>query len=124
MTLTRVKLTLQEKLDFLPALGSLALTICYALLTGLWRTERQAKTLFLHIGYAVLRKVIVRFSPAQIQFAVPPSDKIYERYAKISGAQPETVQLDHGALGHWIGDCNATNVLIWVHGKTSDARMI
>lgn len=119
MSLSRVKLTLQEKLDFLPALGSVVLTLFYALLTGLWRTERQAKTLFLHVGYAIFRKVTARLSPLQVQYAMPPSHKIYERYAKKSGALPETVELGHGAIGHWIGDRNATNVLIWIHGKST-----
>lgn len=31
----------------------------------------------------------------------------------------QTVDLEHGAKGHWIGDKNALNVLIWYHGVTA-----
>lgn len=112
-----VKLTLQEKLDFLPALASIVIAGFYALLTGLWRTERQAKTLFLHFGYALFRKATVRLSPSQMQYVLPPSNKIYEQFAKKARVQPQSVELGHGALGHWVGDRNATNVLVWFHGE-------
>lgn len=113
----QVKLSLAEKLDLLPALVSVSLAAFYALLTGIWRSERQAKTLFLHFGYAIFRKVTARMSPSQIQFVSPTSDKIYNRFAKKSGRVPESVELGHGALGHWIGDRNAPNVLVWFHGQ-------
>jgi len=113
----QVKLSLAEKLDFLPALASVTLAAFYALLTGLWRSERQPKTLFLHLGYAILRKVTARMSPSQIQFVSPTSDKIYNQFVKKSGLAPQSVELGHGALGHWIGDRNAPNVLVWFHGE-------
>ncbi|KAJ5112022.1 hypothetical protein N7532_000067 [Penicillium argentinense] len=116
MSLSKVQLTLQQKLDFLPALASIGLAAFYAILTGLWRTEREAKTLFLHVGYAIFRKVTARLSPSQMQYAVPPSNKVYEQYAKKAGVPAQTVELGHGALGHWIGDRNAKNVIIWYHG--------
>lgn len=31
----------------------------------------------------------------------------------------QTVDLEHGAKGHWIGDKDALNVLIWYHGATA-----
>ncbi|KAJ5247711.1 hypothetical protein N7468_002694 [Penicillium chermesinum] len=116
MALTRAKLTLAEALDFVPALASIVLAGFYALLTGLWRTERQAKTLFLHFGYAIFRQATARLSPRQLQFILPPTNKIYERYARKSGQVAETVELEHGGLGHWVGDRNATNVIVWYHG--------
>lgn len=62
-----VRLTLKEKLDFIPALASICLTAFYSILSGLWRTERQAKSFLLHIGYAIFRKATVRLSPLQMQ---------------------------------------------------------
>lgn len=117
MSLNRVKLTLAEKLDIIPGLFSVLLTIFYAFLTGLWRTERQAKTLFLHLGYAVLRKMTTRLSPSQFQYVLLPTNKMYERSVKKAGAVPQTVELGNGSLGHWVGDRNAPNVLVWYHGK-------
>lgn len=47
---------------------------------------------------------------------MPPTNKIYEIYIKKTRQMSETVDLGHGALGHWVGDKNADNVLIWYHG--------
>jgi hypothetical protein len=52
-----------------------------------------------------------------MQAILPPSNKIYERYVRKVGVKPQSVELGHGALGHWVGDRNASNVLIWYHGK-------
>lgn len=60
-------LSLKEKLDFIPALASIVLAAFYSILTGLWRTEKQAQSFFLHIGYAIFRKATSRLSPLQMQ---------------------------------------------------------
>ncbi|KAJ5494832.1 Alpha/beta hydrolase fold-3 [Penicillium fimorum] len=116
MSLTKVKLSLKEKLDLLPAVGSILVAYIYALLTGFRRTERQAKTLALHLGYALFRKTSARMTASQMQYLLPPDLKIYERFSKSTGGVPESVQLGDGALGHWVGDRNADNVIIWYHG--------
>ncbi|KAJ5266512.1 hypothetical protein N7478_009320 [Penicillium angulare] len=116
MSLNKVKLSFCEKLDILPAAASVAVAAIYALLTGLWRTERQAKSLLLHFGYAILRKATARMSPLQLQYILPGSVTVYNRLVKGTGYEASSVQLSHGASGHWIGDPNATNVLIWYHG--------
>ncbi|KYK58891.1 hypothetical protein DCS_00018 [Drechmeria coniospora] len=44
---------------------------------------------------------------------------MYARYARSSRSgigAVESVDVGHGAKGHWIGDKNARNVLIWYHG--------
>ncbi|KAJ5827838.1 Alpha/beta hydrolase fold-3 [Penicillium robsamsonii] len=116
MSLAKVKLSLKEKLDFFPAVGSILVACIYAILTGFWRTERQAKTLSLHLGYAIFRKTSARMTASQMQYLLPPDLKIYEQYSKSTGGVPESVQLGDGALGHWVGDRNADNVIIWYHG--------
>lgn len=60
-------LTLKEKLDLLPGVASICLAAFYSVLTGLWRTEKQAASFFLHIGYAIFRKATTRLSPLQMQ---------------------------------------------------------
>ncbi|KAJ5638906.1 hypothetical protein N7528_001296, partial [Penicillium herquei] len=116
MSLTKGKLTLYEKLDILPALASVVLAGCYAFWTGWWRTERQAKSLLLHVGYAILRKLTTRLSILQLQLVLPGSSKVYNQFAKRVGYQPLSVELGNGATGNWIGNPQATNVLIWYHG--------
>ncbi|OOF92897.1 hypothetical protein ASPCADRAFT_133284 [Aspergillus carbonarius ITEM 5010] len=109
-------LSLAEKLDFVPALASIVLTILWATLTSLWRSAAYPKTLVLHIGYAAFRKATVRLTVAQMQYALPTTNKNYERYVRKHKLPCKTVDLGDGALGHWIGDQTADNVLIWYHG--------
>lgn len=63
-----VKIPLKAKLDILPAVASVWLTIVYALIIGLF--NRRAKTWYLHICYAVLRRVTRRLSPLQMQYVL------------------------------------------------------
>lgn len=62
-----VQLTVRQKLDLIPAIASIWLTVIFAALTGLF--QRRAKTWYLHICYAVLRMVTRRLSPLQMQCA-------------------------------------------------------
>lgn len=50
---------------------------------------------------------------------MPTTNKIYDQYVRKSRLSPDTVNLGHGALGHWVGDKNAENVLVWYHGMSS-----
>ncbi|CAI7639710.1 unnamed protein product [Penicillium glandicola] len=116
MSLTKVKLSILEKLDLFPAVASIVIAYIYALLTGLRRTERQAQSLSLHLGYAIFRKTTSRLTTSQMQYILPPSHKIYEQHSKKTGRLPESVDLGNGALGHWVGDRDADNVIVWFHG--------
>ncbi|OOO07877.1 hypothetical protein OAory_01043770 [Aspergillus oryzae] len=113
---TAIPLSLAEKLDFIPALVSLCATVVWAMFTGLWRSSSYLKSWLLHVGYAAFRKATSRLSVAQMQYVMPPTNKIYDQYVRKSRKVADTVDLGHGALGHWIGDRNADNVLIWYHG--------
>lgn len=131
---------LLEKLDLIPALGSIVLSGLFALLTGFWRSEKDEESLFLHVAYAIIRKFTARLSATQLQsvsnsqyrcsflgfckttnqnsrWVLPRTDITYEKLAKAAKVVPRTVELNHGAKGHWIGDPNAPMVLIWYHGK-------
>ncbi|KAI2790370.1 hypothetical protein POX_d05881 [Penicillium oxalicum] len=116
MSSTQPKLSLAEKFDILPALVTIFVGATYSLLTGFWRSEREAKTLALHFGYALSRQATARLSPKQMQAILPSSNDIYKTYTKQAGVQPLSVDLGHGALGHWVGNPAAKNVLIWYHG--------
>ncbi|CAG8881719.1 unnamed protein product [Penicillium nalgiovense] len=95
---TKAKLSLKEKLDFFPAVASIVIAYIYALLTGLRRTERQAKSLSLHLGYAVFRKATTRLTTTQMQYILPPSHKIYEQHSKKTGRLPSPW---NWATEHW-----------------------
>lgn len=51
------------------------------------------------------------------RWALPGTDEVYEQYVRSKGIKPQSVNLMHGAKGHWVGDPNAENVLIWYHGR-------
>lgn len=70
-----MQLSLKHKLDLIPAIASIWLTVLYAIVTGLF--NRRAKTWYLHICYAVLRKVTRRLSPMQMQYV------FYSDYTRI-----------------------------------------
>ncbi|PWY69450.1 lipase/thioesterase family protein [Aspergillus eucalypticola CBS 122712] len=116
MITPKISLSLAEKLDLVPALASITLTVFWALLTSLWRSAAYPKTLVLHIGYAAFRKATARMTVAQMQYALPTTDQNYERYVRKHKLPSNTVDLGDGALGHWIGDPKADNILIWYHG--------
>jgi hypothetical protein len=40
----------------------------------------------------------------------------YKELCKAEGVEPNTVEYGENAPGHWIGDSEAENVLIWYHG--------
>ncbi|KAL4893632.1 Alpha/Beta hydrolase protein [Aspergillus ambiguus] len=113
---TAIPLSLREKLDFLPALTSVALTVVWAMFSGLWRSKKYPKSWLLHVGYAIFRKATTRMSIAQMQYIMPPSNKVYDLYVRKAKKTADTIDLGHGGLGHWVGDRNAENVLVWFHG--------
>ncbi|PYH44777.1 lipase/thioesterase family protein [Aspergillus saccharolyticus JOP 1030-1] len=106
-----------EKLDCMPALAALIGTVLWALVTSRWRNHYYPSTLLLHVGYAAMRKATSRFSVAQLQYLLPTTDNIYQRFVQRHRLPSKTVDLSEGALGHWLGDDeHAEYVLIWYHG--------
>jgi hypothetical protein len=47
-----------------------------------------------------------------------PTSDVYTTFMEGSGQAKETVKLAHGAVGHWVGDKNEKNVLIYYHGES------
>lgn len=109
-------ITLWEKLDYIPASLSIIIAAIVAMVTGLWRSDRDAPSYYLHVAFAVLRKCSERFSPRQMEWALPLTDQVYNNHARSAGVVPQTVELCDGAKGHWVGDKHAQTVLIWYHG--------
>ncbi|EFR00539.1 alpha/beta hydrolase fold protein [Nannizzia gypsea CBS 118893] len=111
-----VKLTVVEKLDLLRAgLGLLATGIAAAI-TGLVRKHDGTRTYRTHIRFAIIRRFLWRMSIRQLHFIYPTTAQNYERFSKRRRLKPETVQLEHGAQGHWLGKKDAKNVIVYYHG--------
>ncbi|KAK2801410.1 hypothetical protein FQN51_005304 [Onygenales sp. PD_10] len=110
------QLTVLERLDLFHANLSLIATAIYASLTGVFRGKDGSKYYKRHVGHAIMRTALPRLSTRQNQYLSPSTDKTYEAFAKSKGFSPETIKLEHGGLGHWIGNKDAKNVLIYFHG--------
>ncbi|KAK2612487.1 hypothetical protein QQS21_001425 [Conoideocrella luteorostrata] len=115
-TKATAKLSILGVLDIIPALASIVTVAVFSALTGFFRSHRDPPSLHLHIAYAILRKATVRLTPVQLQLISPLTNVVYKRYARSTKIKAETVDLGHGAQGHWLGNKDAKNVLIWYHG--------
>lgn len=63
-----------------------------------------------------MRQMLDGLGTEQTQFLIPTTEKVYTFVTKLKSAIPKTVDLSDGALGHWIGDTQANNVLLYLHG--------
>ncbi|EGD87648.1 hypothetical protein H112_04114 [Trichophyton rubrum D6] len=111
-----VKLTVQEKLDLLRAGIGLLATGIAAAITGLVRQQDGARSYRTHIRHAVVRRFLWRMSIRQLHFIYPSTAQNYETFSKKRRLKPDTVQLEHGAQGHWVGKKDAKNVVVYFHG--------
>ncbi|KAF7115912.1 hypothetical protein CNMCM5793_003655 [Aspergillus hiratsukae] len=111
-----VHLTLLEKADLIPGYLSVLATALYSAVTGIFRGSTGAKQYGVHVGHAMVRKMVMRFSTRQMQSMAPSASQVYEQSVTKQGQQAQTVTLKHGATGHWIGNPNAKNVVIYYHG--------
>ncbi|PYI06861.1 alpha/beta hydrolase fold protein [Aspergillus sclerotiicarbonarius CBS 121057] len=86
----------------------------------LWEKAQESwnklVTYKLHVLNALVRKILTTHTPRYLQLTPPSTDEAYRQFMTRQGLQPETVPLNHGAKGHWIGNKDAKNVLIYYHG--------
>ncbi|CAI7581140.1 unnamed protein product [Penicillium discolor] len=105
-----------EKADIPFVHLSIYASMVYAAITGVFRGKASPKRYDHYILAAVIRKAIGRRSDRQTQYLMPPTSASYETAMKKRGLQPETVTLPHDTEGHWIGNKNAKNVIVYYHG--------
>ncbi|KAI9036344.1 putative 6-hexanolactone hydrolase [Aspergillus affinis] len=116
MALDRTSLSLWERADLLAAQLSAVGAALYSAITGAFRGKSGASSYMLHVGNAMIRSLVGRLSSRQLQYVYPSTKSAYESFMKSKGLEPENVTLNHGATGHWIGDKNAKNVVVYNHG--------
>ncbi|PIG84305.1 alpha/beta hydrolase fold protein [Aspergillus arachidicola] len=114
--MTSTSISLWERVDLMHGQLAVLGTALYNAITGIFRGQSGASGYGLHIGNAALRKLCNRLSAEQFQYMNGPTRSVYETFLQKKGLQPETVPLKHGAQGHWIGNKNAKNVVIYYHG--------
>lgn len=52
------------------------------------------------------------------RYLTAPTSAAYADGMKKRGLKPETVALPHNTEGHWIGNKNAKNVIVYYHGAS------
>lgn len=67
--------------------------------------------------YELLRHAVSDFDVHQGQWVLPGTDAVYKYTARRKKWKRNTVELDHGARGHWLGHSDAKYVMIYFHGK-------
>lgn len=110
-----------------------------AALTFPFRRENAPSSYRAHVTHAVLRKLtssltlrqiqcvaIDRLSPHISQFfdnqtfsRMSTTTASYESYSVSKGTEPRIVSWGETGKGHWIGNHDASNVLVWFHGMTN-----
>ncbi|KIY00489.1 uncharacterized protein Z520_04174 [Fonsecaea multimorphosa CBS 102226] len=106
-----------EKLDVFPGLLSLVGTALYTAVAAPFRGESGAPYYGQHISYAVVRKMVQRFSTLQLQYIGEPFSKVYEKWCKGAGIEPAFVTLKSGVKAFWVGDPKtAKYVCVYFHG--------
>ncbi|ETI27916.1 hypothetical protein G647_00365 [Cladophialophora carrionii CBS 160.54] len=106
-----------EKLDVFPGLLSIVGTVLYTAATAPFRGESGAYTYGQHIGFAAIRKMVQRLSTLQLQYIGAPFSKVYEKWCKDTGMQPNFVTLKSGVKAFWVGDPQtAKYICVYYHG--------
>ncbi|RMZ77564.1 hypothetical protein DV737_g4290, partial [Chaetothyriales sp. CBS 132003] len=108
--------SLLEKIDLIPAALSLVGSAIYHGISGPFRGQLGADTYKHHITHAVVRRMLSRFSTAQLQYISAPFSQIYEVWCKKNNVTPNKVLLNTGTEAFWVGDPKAEYVVIYYHG--------
>lgn len=53
----------------------------------------------------------------------PTTDEAYEKVTKSLGKKLDTVTLEDGTRGHWIGDRSTEHILVFSHGMGDDTHI-
>lgn len=69
------------------------------------------------VAYAFMRQMFDGLGTEQTQFLTTTTDKVYNYISRTKQATPKTVDLGSDALGHWVGDSQANNVMFYIHGE-------
>ncbi|PLB35031.1 putative 6-hexanolactone hydrolase [Aspergillus candidus] len=109
-------LSFLEKVDLLAGQLSIVGSALWTVVTGVFRGNSYPKEYKLHVLHSIVRKLVSRLSGRQMQALTPSTSRGYEIFMKGQRLQPETVALQHGAAGHWIGNKDAKKVVIYYHG--------
>ncbi|KAL4995093.1 Alpha/Beta hydrolase protein [Aspergillus recurvatus] len=118
-SLSGAPLSFWEKADLFAGNLSVLGTVLYSVITGVFRGKSGAKTFKQHVAHAAVRKAVVRLSVRQLQSQNATTVHGYETYMKQNHLTPETVTLNHGAQGLWVGNKNAKNVVVYYHGLST-----
>lgn len=77
----------------------------------------KARTYRRDVLFAAIREILSGFSPEEGQYLSAPTDKVYKSVSKSKKWKENSIDLEYGAKGHWLGHHDAKYVMIYFHGK-------
>jgi protein subunit release factor B len=84
--------------------------------TSPFKREVGAPTYQLDVSYAATRELLSGLTVAESQRLTAKTEEVYIKVAKSKKFKEETIDMQNGAKGHWLGPSDAKNVLIFFHG--------
>jgi len=114
---TAADLSIQEKLDVIPALLIGLGNAITALFTGVYRRkETRPDSYYRYVILTLVRTLSWRLSPRQHHYLSPTTDDAYLATCKKRAIEPKSEILEDGTKAHWIGDSRAEKLIVNFHG--------
>ncbi|CRG82861.1 Steryl acetyl hydrolase 1 [Talaromyces islandicus] len=112
------RLSLAEKVKLYSTATRIASTTCITHgIGGVFRGEKGALSLRVHLAHAMIRRLSDTLSDREYQYLLKPTDEAYDGWCRANGHLPDRVDLvQHGGKGLWIGDKSAKHVMVYYHG--------
>ena len=78
--------------------------------------QKKARSYRRDVLYTLVRHTLSDFDAIQGQWVLPNTDKVYKKVSRSKKWKKNTIELEHGAKGHWLGHSDAKYVLLYFHG--------
>ncbi|KAF2099130.1 alpha/beta-hydrolase [Rhizodiscina lignyota] len=106
---------------FIAVLGKALFSIISPLFVS---RKNKPSTYYKWIVYSTFRTFSGSMTSAQEQFLSPNTDQVYLKFCNDNKIKPKSETLDDGTKLHWIGDKEASSVLLYFHGGGYNGPLI
>ncbi|KAL4892005.1 alpha/beta-hydrolase [Aspergillus ambiguus] len=109
-------LTVAEWVGVGVAISKTILSTTVSALIGLFHGSNRPASYHRHVTFSFVRAFTSNLSPKALVALSPSTDDGYRKFCTCIGLTPDTVTLEDGTRGHWIGDRSADKVVLYFHG--------
>ncbi|KIW80225.1 hypothetical protein Z517_06840 [Fonsecaea pedrosoi CBS 271.37] len=116
MSTPKTKLSIRDRAVFLAAIVKTLLAATGGMVTGLIRSSSQARSYKKYVLYTIMR-AYSKYVPTRIMQATSPTTAdTYNKFIQSKSLPSRTSTMEDGSTGYWIGEEDATAVLLFFHG--------